>query len=90
MMIEQGRPLKNQISGASSSRMPPEIPPIPRAAVAPSSAPHAHGLLVALVSAAETPSARLPNPTWPLWLVPRVSRRGNRSVPRTMPPSRGE
>ena len=87
MILERGRPVKSQFSGASSDPLPSDLPaPLPRAAAA-GLDPQSHGLLVALVSAADAPAARLPTPAWPLWLVPRVSRRGNRTVSRHLPTS---
>lgn len=86
MMLTRNRPMKSHLSGASGSRVPPEIAENAAPSVVPVSDPHAHGLLVALVSAPEAAVARLPVPAWPLWLVPGAGRRSGRADSRTSTP----
>jgi hypothetical protein len=81
-MLARPRSVRSSVSGATSETLPDDVPPIPTEVAAAASNPRAHGLLVALVNATDTPSARLPMPSWPLWLVPRVGRRGNRTASR--------
>lgn len=85
-MLARGRPIKSHLSGGSLLRVPPDARGTPSSHAAPMSSPTAHGLLVALVSApgSETPE-RI---NWPLWLIPRVARRGSRGNSRITPATR--
>ena len=75
MMMSRGRPVKSTLSGASTARLPTDLPRIPSGAHSVGLHPTAHGLLVALVSAPGTPASE--PIAWPLWLVPRITRRPN-------------
>ena len=88
MMMSRGRPVKSTLSGASTARLPTDLTAAPARGHLLGPHPTAHGLLVALVSA---PRSHASDPVaWPLWLVPRITRRpsGRGRFRTTQPPSR--